>query len=112
MLKLILAHGYSFNTGDHDIAHPFVIFNEDDSRFEATGYGAPMIKIIDHSGSLLVCSVTGSWTNQSLGIGSFEFTNANRLVSPGPHYVMAQLTKSGMEVGTERRSIFVFSNPS
>ena len=110
MLKLILTQGYAFNTNDHNRVYSFKVYNEDDSPFDASGYDAPIIEVFNDVGCLVLLPITGIWTTQASGVGSFTFASTNYLRLIGSHYIMVQLVKPGTIVGTERRRITVFSN--
>lgn len=111
MLKLILPQGYAFNTKDHGRSYEFRIYDESDAAFDASAYGAPVIKIFDYGGRSLVEPVTGSWNAQSSGIGSFGFSPTNHLTTAGPHYIEVQLEKPGAVISTERKKIAVLASP-
>lgn len=106
MLKLVLTQGYTFAANDYGRPHPFKIYNEDDTPFDAGTYNAPSLNVFDQNGSIIL-SLTGSWTAQNQGTGSLSFTESNRLTAAGPHYLEVQLDKIGALVSTERRRITV-----
>lgn len=111
MLKLVLPNGYGFNTGDFGRSYAFEIYDENDAAFDASAYGAPVINVFDYWGRLPVQPVTGSWTVQSSGIGTFAFSPTNQLTMAGPHYIEVQLEKPGTVISTERKKIAVFASP-
>ena len=112
MLRLILTQGYAFNTNDHNRVYSFKVYNEDDSPFDASGYDAPIVEVFNDLGSSELLPITGSWTTQGLGVGTFSFTSTNNLSRIGSYYIMVQLVKPGTVIGTERRRITVFANIS
>lgn len=114
MLHLILPNGYSFPSNDYGRTHSFKIFNEDETAFNATSYNAPIIHIIDQYADLLL-ELTGAWTTQASGIGSFAFTNTSKLSEASGRgfknlEIQVQLEKSGEVTTTEGRSIFVIDS--
>lgn len=111
MLKLVLPNGYGFNTNDYGRSYTFKIFDENDAAFDASTYNAPMIKVFDYWGKSSVEPVTGSWTTQSSGIGSFAFSQINHLARAGPHYIAVHLEKADTIISTERKKIAVFASP-
>jgi hypothetical protein len=70
-----------------------------------------MIKVFDDSGTMLIASVTGSWTSQTAGNGTFSFSSTSRLTKPGAYFVEAQLEKADTVISTERRRIAVLASP-
>jgi hypothetical protein len=106
MLKLVMTQGYTFAANDYGRVHAFKIYNEDDTPFDVSTYNAPSINVFDQNGSIIL-SITGSWTVQNQGTGTFAFTESNRLTAPGPHYLEVQLDKISTIVSTERRRITV-----
>ncbi|MEM2141323.1 MAG: hypothetical protein QXJ74_07750 [Nitrososphaera sp.] len=111
MLKLVLTQGYVFNTGDYGRAHQFKIFDEGEAAFDATSYSLPIVKVSDPDGNTVISPLTGAWTAQNQGAGTFAFTRENHLGSAGPHYIEVQLEKSGTVTSTERRRITVLASP-
>ncbi len=111
MLKLILTQGYSFNTNDYSRVHTFKVYDENDLPLDASGYTA-IIKIFDELGLQVIKPVAVAWTSQSIGVGTFSFSVSNYLALVGPHHIILQLEKSTTIIGTERRKIMVFANPS
>ena len=105
MLKLVLLQGYTFGAGDYGRQHAFKIYDESDAPFDATAYGLPVVRVFDTAGS--VVTVTGSWTTQGQGAGTFSFTQASHPAVPGPYYIAVQLEKPGSIVTTERRRLAV-----
>lgn len=116
MLKLVLPKGYSFNANDFGTAIQFKIFNEDETAFDASTYN-PLIHMIDENGNLVLNEITGSWSTQNQGIGTFAFTQTNR---PGSvtakhrdYSIQVQLSKSGEIQTTESKAIYILeSSPS
>lgn len=111
MLKLILAQGYGFRTGDYGRTYTFNIYDENNVAFDGSTYNLPIIKVFDHASNSVVEPVTGSWTTQASGIGTFAFSPINHLTRAGPHYLEVQLEKPGTLISTERKKIAVFASP-
>lgn len=111
MLKLILMQGYGFFTNDHGRSHTFKVYDESDVAFDATTYNAPIVKVFDYFGKAAIEPVTGSWTTQASGIGTFAFSPTNHLTRAGPHYIEVQLEKPGTVISTERKKVAVFASP-
>lgn len=108
---MILPQGYNFPANDYNRLHVLKIYNEDDTPFDASGFNSPLIKIFDDSGTVPISSVTGSWTGQTSGNGTFSFSSINRLAKSGPYFIEAQLEKEGTIISTERRRIAVLTSP-
>lgn len=111
MLKMILPQGYNFPANDYNRLHVLKIYNEDDTPFDASGFTSPMIKIFDDAGTMLIASVTGSWTSQASGNGTFSFSPTSRLTKPGSYFLETQLEKTDAIISTERRRIVVLASP-
>jgi hypothetical protein len=111
MLKLILPHGYGFNTNDRGRLHAFRLYDENEVAFDASAYSSPVIKIFDYAGRAAIEPVTGSWTAQSSGSGTFAFSEDNHLTMAGPHYIEVELEKPDTIISTERKKIAVFASP-
>ena len=108
---MVLPQGYNFPANDYNRLHVLKIYNEDDTPFDASGFSSHLIKIFDDSGTMIIASVTGSWTSQTSGIGKFSFSPTGRPTKPGPYFVEAQLEKAGTAISTERRRIAVLASP-
>jgi len=57
----------------------------------------------DYGGKAAIEPVTGSWTTQESGIGTFGFSPTNHLTRAGPRCIEVQLEKSGTVISTERK---------
>ncbi len=111
VLKLVLAEGSRFATKDYGRSQAFRIFNEDDTAFNATTYNSPVVNVFDELGILVIQSISGSWTNQASGIGTFSFSSANHITVSGLYYLEVQLEKAGNVLSTERRKIVAMPSP-
>lgn len=113
MLKLVLPDGYQFNAYDYGVATTFKIYNRDETVFDATNY-TPQVQFLDPYGTR-VLTVTGAWTTQNQGIGTFAFTATNLLtVATGAGHkiygIQVQLEKAGVVLTTESKQIVVIAS--
>ncbi len=119
-LKLIVPGEKIFRTYDYGTATTFKIYTEDagsgEVAFNATSYTGYVRFFNDVTGEL-VTEISPSWTTQSSGIGTFQFSSTNNLnvTTAGSHadlYMEVQLEKSGVILSTERVRITVVGSPT
>lgn len=119
-LLLILPDGEMFRTYDYGTAIPFAIFTNDkgsgEQPFNATGYTG-YVKFFNEETGELVSELSPSWTSQSTGVGTFQFSSTNNLntTTAGGYdtvYMEVQLEKSGTIISTERVRITVVGSPT
>ena len=119
-LKLIVPGEKIFRTYDYGTATTFKIYTEDagsgESAFNATSYTA-YVKFFNEETGELVSEISPSWTSQSTGVGTFQFSSTNNLVTTtaGGYdtvYMEVQLEKSGTIISTDRVRITVVGSPT
>jgi hypothetical protein len=119
-LRLIVLGEKRFNTFDYGTAHTFKLYTVDagsgEVAFNATSYTG-YVKFFNEAGGELITELSPSWTTQSSGIGTFQFTGTNNLntTTAGSHdtiYVEVQLEKSGVLLSSNRVPITVTASPT
>jgi hypothetical protein len=119
-LKLVVPGEKIFHTYDYGTAHTFKVYTEDagsgESAFNATGYTG-YVKFFNDEAGELVTELSPSWTTQSSGIGTFQFSSTNNLNMSTADikdtiYMEVQLEKSGTIISTNRVRITVTGSPT
>ena len=119
-LKLVVPGEKIFRTYDYGTAHTFKIYTEDagsgETAFNASAYTG-YVKFFNEETGELVSELSPSWTSQSTGVGTFQFSSTNNLntTTAGGYdtvYMEVQLEKSGTIISTERVRITVVGSPT
>ena len=125
MLRLVLDQ-YEFARYDFGRQVNFKLYEEDGiTAFNATGYTGVLKSFKRHGDrafffrdvaksltvigqvAQIIPDITVSWDTQASGIGNFSYTATERPSVPGRLWLEIQLTKSGSQVSSELKPVFV-----
>lgn len=119
-LKLLVPGEKILRTYDYGTATTFKIYTEDagsgETAFNATSYTG-YVKFFNESTGELITEISPSWTTQSSGIGTFQFSSTNNLNlttadTRDTVYIEVQLEKTGVILSTERVRLTVMGSPT
>jgi hypothetical protein len=99
MLQLKLS-SYEFPIYDYGNDITFKLYDEDGESFDASTYTAEVL-VSTWSLGLYIDGIVPTWTTQSSGIGTFQFTETKTIDTPNIYHIEIQLTKSGVKLSTE-----------
>ena len=99
MLQMKLS-SYEFPVHDYGTDITFRLYDEDGTAFNASTYTAEVF-VSTWALGLYVDGIVPTWTTQSSGIGTFQFTETKTVDKPDIYHLEIQLTKSGVKLSTE-----------
>lgn len=99
MLQMKLSQ-YEFPVYDYGNDITFKLYDADGVAFDASTYTAEVM-VSTWSLGLYIDGITPTWTTQSSGIGTFQFTETKTVDRPDIYHLEIQLTKSGVKLSTE-----------
>lgn len=119
-LRLVVPGTKIFNTFDYGTAHTFKVYTEDagsgEVAFNASTYTG-YVKFFNEAGGELITELSPSWTTQSSGIGTFQFSSTNNLSFSTAGikdtvYMKVELEKSGVILSTDAVRVTVVNSPT